>query len=272
MAANIDRFKKDLERLTSAGHNLEISIVGKVMGWEKVEETYRNMGKSDAYIDKAKSLIENLSSDYQAWYSESLALIKQVLPDRLDDFKSQYEKPRGRKDDSISFVNYVMSDFMIGLKTTRAGEIVVDGSAGIPKFRVQLAILMAAKTRFESSLFEIRQLVQADLFDSEIGAARELLKNKFLRAAGAIAGVVLEKHLRQVCNDHSVPVTKKNPGIADLNDALKNASVIDIPQWRHVTLMGDYRNLCDHNKQKEPTIEQVTDLIDGTDKILKTIA
>lgn len=132
--------------------------------------------------------------------------------------------------------------------------------------------LKAAKSRFESSIFEIRQIVQADLFDSELSSARELLNNRFLRGAGAIAGVVIEKHLAQVCSDHNVKITKKNPGISDLNEALKAASVIDVPQWRHITLMGDYRNLCDHNKQKEPTTEQVSDLIDGADKILKTIA
>ena len=48
--------------------------------------------------------------------------------------------------------------------------------------------------------------------------------------------------------------------------------MIDVPQWRHITLLGDIRNICDHNKQKEPTEQQVTDLIDGSDKVLKTIA
>ena len=113
--------------------------------------------------------------------------------------------------------------------------------------------------------------MQADLFDSEIDAARELLKNKFLRAAGAIAGVVLEKHLHQVCDDHGVKITKKNPSISDLNELLKANAIIDIPQWRHIALLGDIRNLCDHNKQKEPTAQQINDLIDGTDKVLKTI-
>lgn len=64
-----------------------------------------------------------------------------------------------------------------------------DPKAAVPKFRQQLAIVKAAQIRFESSLFEIRQLVQADLFGSEIDASRELLKHKFVRAAGAIAGV-----------------------------------------------------------------------------------
>ena len=43
--------------------------------------------------------------------------------------------------------------------------------AAIPHLRQQLSILKSVKARFESSLFDIRQLVQADLFDSEIDTA-----------------------------------------------------------------------------------------------------
>ena len=113
-------------------------------------------------------------------------------------------------------------------------------------------------------------IVQADLFDSELEAARELLKNKFVRAAGMIAGVVLEKHLRQVCDDHKVSISKKNPGIGDFNEVLKANSVIDVPQWRHISMPGDIRNVCGHNKDKEPTVDQVNDLIEGVTKIIKT--
>jgi hypothetical protein len=135
----------------------------------------------------------------------------------------------------------------------------------------QLNILKSAQQRFTSSLFDIRQLVAADLFDSEIEAARALVKNKFLRAAGAIAGVVLEKHLAQVCENHAIKVTKKNPTIGDFNDLLKNADVIDTPRWRANQHLADIRNLCDHNKTKEPTEEQVQDLVDGVAKVLKTM-
>jgi hypothetical protein len=47
--------------------------------------------------------------------------------------------------------------------------------------------------------------------------------------------------------------------------------VIDVPQWRFISLLGDLRNLCSHNKDKEPTEQQVADLVDGTDKVLKTV-
>ena len=84
-------------------------------------------------------------------------------------------------------------------------------------------------------------------------------------------GVVLERHLAQVCANHNVKITKKNPTIADFNEALKLANVIDIPIWRGITRLGDLRNLCDHNKDREPTIDEVDDLISGADKLLKTL-
>lgn len=109
-----------------------------------------------------------------------------------------------------------------------------------------MAILKSVQSRFESSLFDIRQLAQADLFDSELDAAKELAKNKFSRAAGALAGVVLERHLAEVCDNHAIKIAKKAPAISDLNDALKGADVIDIPTWRSVQHLADIRNLCDH--------------------------
>ena len=101
-------------------------------------------------------------------------------------------------------------------------------AAAIPHYNQQLAMLKSVKPRFESSLFEIQQLVQADLFDSELDAARELHKKKFYRAAGALAGVVLESHLGQVCQDKGIKFKKKNLTISDFNDALKKHGTLAV--------------------------------------------
>lgn len=274
MALNVERFKTDLRRLQREAGDLEFALLSKVHGREALARALKE-DATDAEIEEMAKGFDKLprfNTAYEAWYSECLAVLRQVLPDRLGDFKEHFEAPKNRKE--ITYATYRIQDALKGLRVTRPpyDEVVVDDKAALPLFQQQCAIVKAATKRFESSLFEIRQLVQADLFDSEIESARHLMKNKFLRAAGAIVGVVLEKHLRQVCTDHAVKVTKKNPGINDLNQLLKDNGVLDVPQWRHITLLGDIRNICDHNKQKEPTQEQVSDLIDGTDKVLKTIA
>lgn len=139
------------------------------------------------------------------------------------------------------------------------------------RFQTQWSILRSVKARFESTLFDIRQLVQADLFDSELEAARELTKHGFLRGSGAIAGVILEKHLSQVAHNHSITLRKKDPTINDLNELLKNDGVLDVPTWRQIQRLADIRNLCDHNKQRDPTKEEVGELIDGVEKMCKAL-
>ena len=139
------------------------------------------------------------------------------------------------------------------------------------KFRIQLEILQSANVRFKTSLFNIQQILQADLFDSELDAARELLKNGFLRGSGAIAGVVLEKHLGQVSANHQITTRRKNPSISDWNDLLKNAGVIDEPTWRFIQRLSDLRNMCDHSKDRDPTKDEVQELIDGSEKTVKTL-
>lgn len=64
---------------------------------------------------------------------------------------------------------------------------------------------------------------------------------------------------------------KKNPCINDFNQLLKDEEVIDTAIWRYICMLGDIRNLCDHHKNEEPRLDQVSDLIIGTDKIIKTV-
>ena len=139
------------------------------------------------------------------------------------------------------------------------------------RFQSQISILESASKRFESRLFEIKQLVRADLFDSELEVAKELNSKGFARGAGAIAGVVLEGHLAQVCDNHNLKVSKKNPGINDYNQQLKDNNVVDMKDWRYIQHLADVRNLCDHNKSTAPTKEEIEGLIKGVDKVSKTI-
>lgn len=270
MSSNLERYKKDFERLRCDAVLIEQSFAYYCYGKE-YEAAVLESCKGDKKAAKAHlDALPEFKKSYQSWYSECLALIKQLLPDRLADFIRLYEKPKGRK--NIGFENYRIEDALQGLRVTRYGdEVVADSKSAMPHLTQQVAILDSLKGRFESSLYDIRQLVQADLLDSELDAARELLKHKFMRAAGAVAGVVLEKHLLEVCLNHNIKISKKHPTIADLNDALKNSDVIETPQWRFHQHLADIRNLCDHNKQKEPTTEQVSDLIEGVSKVSKTV-
>jgi hypothetical protein len=224
------------------------------------------------YEDAAKKINGSFERNYQRWYTESQAVLRQLLPDRLEELMDLYcPDPKRKKIDNVT---YRIQDWLNG---SRSGKNVYgeryfnDFAIASMLFKTQLEILESVKSRFESSLHDIAQLLRAELFDSELDSARELAKNGFVRGAGAVAGVVLEKHLGQVCQNHNVPTRKQHPTISDFNDLLKNASVIDVPAWRQIQRLADIRNLCDHNKNREPTKEEVTELIEGVEKTCKTL-
>jgi hypothetical protein len=268
MASNLDRFKSDLDKLIDLGNKLQISMFLETHATamrKQLMEAHKTKEKTDAFIAE----LPNFNSVYERWYSESIAVLRQLLPDRVSDFIQHYEPSKTRKE--LTYTTYRIRDYLHSITVTRLGETVVGKTAANSHYQQQLSILMAARARFESSLFDIRQMLQADLMDEEIEAAEHLAKYKFVRAAGAVAGVVLERHLSQVCENHGHKVTKKNPTINDFNELLKSNDTIDVPQWRFIQHLADVRNLCDHSKIPEPTAEQVTDLISGVKKVMKTI-
>lgn len=256
---NLDKFKKDIEDLLDKSTRLQI-------GFLKETGQLENLNDKDKILKKYEPL--EFNRNYEVWYTESYQVIKQIIPDRLNDFTLLYKNEKRKL---LDYATYTISDAIIGTVTKRGYETIVDSKAAFPKFQQQIDILRSANRKFESSLFDIQQIVQADLFDSELNAAKELSKKGFLRGAGAISGVVLEKHLKQVAGNHKITISKKNPCISDINEQLKKDGIIEIPDWRFIQHLGDIRNLCDHNKEREPKKIEIEELINGVEKIIKTI-
>jgi hypothetical protein len=74
-----------------------------------------------------------------------------------------------------------------------------------------------------------------------------------------------------VAANHSVTVPKEETTIRDLNDPLKLGKAYDFSTWRKIQLLGDLRNLCSHQRNGDPTKEQVEDLITGVNSIIKSV-
>jgi hypothetical protein len=168
VVSNLDRFKNDLERLIAAGKALAAA-------WYALR--------------KKRESPPNFSGEYQRWYSEAHEVVRQLLPARQEEFERLYLSDPRRK--SLTSTNYAIQDWVLGVRsgTNYANDPFFDDYAiALMRFNGQLEILSACMARLESSLFEMKQLVTADLFDSEVEAARELVRHGFLRAAGAVCG------------------------------------------------------------------------------------
>lgn len=204
---------------------------------------------------------------YSRWYSTAYPVVSQILPERLSEFASLYRDEKRRE---LSLETYGIFDFIHRVKPMFTNVNWAERTIGL--LWQQVDLVASASARVDSVLSNIAGTLQAEFFDSEVDAAKELASKGHLRAAGTLAGVVLERHLRAAANAHGVRTRKKKPVINDWNQLLKEAGVLTVPEWRRVQLLGDLRNLCAHDTDREPNNEDLLELIRGVEVILKTVS
>lgn len=219
---------------------------------------------------KAKGAAEHIGFgiDYQIWFTKTIKVVEILAKDRYAEFISYYYSDPKRK--SLDSVTYSIQDFIKGVAAHKEfnGEPLWD-IYEISAFKIvnQAQILKSIESRVDSVLANLEIQLLLELQDKELNTAQNLLKVN-IRAAGSLAGVILENHLQKIASNHTISF-KKNPTINDLNEELKKNNIYDQIIWRKILLLGDIRNLCSHKKDKEPTKEQVQDLITGVNEIIK---
>jgi hypothetical protein len=120
------------------------------------------------------------------------------------------------------------------------------------------AVFLAAKEDFEGGyLTSVRNLVQAELFDSELEQAKELQSSGFHMAAAVVAGVVLETTLRDLCAQLGIPIGKMDKMNADLAKAGKYNSIVQ----KRITALAGIRNSAAHGNANEFTKEDIFSMI-----------
>ncbi len=105
---NFDKYKEDYKKLRALGKALYFGFICEYNNHPNVKKAYSTLSKEQ------KELGENhlFSIDYHFWYNESLRLIKQLMPERLDDFVGFYSASKNRK--IINLANYTISDCLLG--------------------------------------------------------------------------------------------------------------------------------------------------------------
>lgn len=127
------------------------------------------------------------------------------------------------------------------------------------------AIFLAAKEDYEGGyLNTVRNLVQAEVFGSELEQAGELLSAGYASAAAVIAGVVLETNVRNLCTDHDIEHGKLDKMNADLT----KAGVYNSIQQKRITAMAGIRNAAAHGDTEKFNAGDVKGMIDDVERFL----
>ncbi|MEO1776034.1 MAG: hypothetical protein AAFS07_13880 [Pseudomonadota bacterium] len=279
----ISKIKKSLNELSDLGRKLYYKLAleesepdfddppSKKEEFDTDEEYKLYISENTSQRQRYEKLKERASDIgsfnlvYEGFYTQAVRSVRALAPERLEDFKRQY---RDEKRKQIDVATYCISDAIIGFRHTYGSY---DRKSALPKLLTQIAIIDAVSEGIENTLFDIEGTLQAEIFDSELDGAEHLLSKGHIRAAGAVAGVVLEKHLLTVASRHGFTSRKKSPSISDFNDHLKSVGVLDTPHWRRIQSYGDIRNSCDHPRERDPKKEDVEDLISGTKRVMKEL-
>ena len=132
-------------------------------------------------------------------------------------------------------------------------------------FKRMKSVFIAAMDDYKNGyLISLKNLIQADVFDSELEQAQELLSSGYKLAAAVIAGVVLETTLRDICYQNALTIGK----LDKMNSDLVKAGVYNKLQQKRITALADIRNSAAHSKPEEFTDSDVAIMIRDIEQFL----
>lgn len=132
-------------------------------------------------------------------------------------------------------------------------------------FKALKAVFFATKEDYLGGyLSSFKSIVQAEVFDTELEQAKELLNNGYYTAAAVIAGVVLETTLRDMCAESNIEPSNLNKMNADL----AKAGVYNKLVQKQITAHAGVRNSAAHGNSSEFTIDDVTQMITSVESFL----
>jgi len=126
------------------------------------------------------------------------------------------------------------------------------------KFKNTKVIFQAAQEDFEGGyLTSLRVLVQAEVFDSQLEQASELLNAGYKTAGAVIAGVVLETTLRNICDKRNITPGTLNKMNADLTKAGEFSPLLQ----KQIVALAQIRNDAAHGKSDSFDERDVSSMI-----------
>ena len=168
---------------------------------------------------------------------------------------------------SLSFLNAVFGKDHIFLQKFN------DANSSTPTAYIVkkgIGVLKAAKQEIDGGwLTSFKGLVSAEIFSDFLEMAEHLLEQGYKDPAAVMIGSVLEEHLRQLCQNNSLPIDtikdgKSIPKKADaMNADLTKAGIYNLLSQKSVTAWLDLRNKAAHGQYNEYTEQEVKLMYQG---------
>jgi hypothetical protein len=136
----------------------------------------------------------------------------------------------------------------------------------------QMTIIEALPAYLEGRMYDLKLTIASTLMGDELKEARVLFDKGFIRAAGALSGVVLERHIK-LRFDTILPAIKYGEKVT-LGQLIQKAEahkLYDVVTIEKMKYLNAVRISCDHDKKSEPKEIEVHDLIEYTRRFIHYI-
>ena len=133
------------------------------------------------------------------------------------------------------------------------------------EYRELLGVFESAREDYEGGyLFNMRSLIQAEVFDDALEQAAELLRAGYKDPACVVAGVTLETTLKQLCSQNGISLAK----LDRMNADLCKAGVYNMGMQKQITAWADRRNSAAHGDSSAYSKADVEDMIKGVTRLI----
>ena len=264
MMTDFELIKKeidDLEKLAREIENLGSQLLDEAKLIPVPDVTYPDL----VHFEWEKTLDPDFKSiqreairNYQKFYLAGLHFVKEFVPEKETEFCESYEAKESR--DLEGIMDYFQ--FRRSQYKREKDEII---ERFLNRFEIQRSILTAIPFIAKIKEIKLREIISADFVDREIEEAELLFNKGHHRAAGALAGVALERHLKTLCDKYQIDYQKKDT-IEPLVEKLYNKSKIELSQMKNIQHLASIRDKCDHPADVEKS--EIKELIERVKKFV----
>lgn len=227
------------------------------MFFKTVSVSYKMGAGKDKYSWKDSGGSEDAKriarQNHEAWQAKAEELVSEYRPNREKEFEDLH---------STIQLNLSLGG---GEVTDSKNKIKNDTLSALNR---QVGIVRGAVGKVEVETLRARRQISTRVSRDEIERAWALFEEDYIRSAGVVAAVAVERQLLTMCEESDV-VEEYDPthGISRLAQTLKEASVIDKTTWNDMKALASIRETCAH--AEEPETHRVRRLITDSESFIQ---
>jgi hypothetical protein len=270
-------------------------------GWELFQSTLQSSESANTLSFLQRHM------PYQTWYTKALRVITQLYPERSGDFQAHYHALLALQDAPPSMrwyrkVLHVMHRCTIrrrpktqdhkntgrtstGTGTLMTGQRICMGMTiapngeSIPSLRLtfvthfaqQLRMLNAVRDGLEYVLTDLRSTLYGTVESCMLDTVYTLSHHGHCRAAGALAGILLETHLIHIAAKYRVATRTASTDITRLNTALKCGGIYDGELWHFIQRLGALRDVWVYSSRLDPCEDELMAFLHDVQTVCHTV-